>query len=96
MTVIKFARATGDLQMLSDVDLKLIALTYTLEARIRGTKHIRDCPPPVHVVNAKRLLEKELPSWGSNVPNWGEWEALECASIGDGGMSNFNLRILPL
>ena len=96
MIVIKFARATGDLQTLSDVDLKLIALTYTLEARIRGTKHIRDCPPPVHVVNAKRLPEKELPGWGSNVPNLGEWEALERALVGDGGMSNSNSRILPL
>lgn len=96
--VIKFARATGDLQTLSDVDLKLIALTYTLEAQIHGTKHIRDCPPPVHVVNAKRLPEKELPGWGSNVPNLGEWEALERASVavGDGGMSNSNSRILPL
>ena len=96
MIVIKFARAIGDLQTLSDVDLKLIALTYTLEARIRGTKHIRDCPPPVHVVNAKRLPEKELPGWGSNVPNLGEWEALERALVGDGGMSNSNSRILPL
>ena len=96
MTVIKFARATTDLQTLSDVDLKLIVLTYTLEAQIYGTKHIRDCPPPVHVVNAKRLLDKELPSWGSIVPSLGEWEALERASIGDGGMSNFNSRILPL
>ncbi|KAM3693434.1 hypothetical protein ACJW31_08G166600 [Castanea mollissima] len=96
--VIKFARATGDLQTLSDVDLKLIALTYTLEAQIHGTKHIRECPPPVHVVNAKRLPEKELPGWGSNVPNLGEWEALERASLGDGdgGMSNSNSRILPL
>ncbi|KAK4608316.1 hypothetical protein RGQ29_001930 [Quercus rubra] len=92
----KFARAIGDLQTLSDVDLKLIALAYTLEAQIRGTKHIRDCPPPVHVVNAKRLPEKELPGWGSNVPNLGEWEALERALVGDGGMSNSNSRILPL
>ncbi|KAJ8646590.1 hypothetical protein MRB53_008338 [Persea americana] len=34
--VISFARATGDLQTLSDVDLKLIALTYTLKAQIHG------------------------------------------------------------
>ncbi|KAJ0049586.1 hypothetical protein Pint_15181 [Pistacia integerrima] len=38
--------ATGDLQTLSDVDLKLIALTYTLEAQMHGTKHLRDAPPP--------------------------------------------------
>uniref|UniRef100_A0A2N9J9U0 Nin one binding (NOB1) Zn-ribbon-like domain-containing protein n=1 Tax=Fagus sylvatica TaxID=28930 RepID=A0A2N9J9U0_FAGSY len=78
--VIKFAKATGDLQTLSDVDLKLIALTYMLEAQIHGTKHIRDCPPPVQVVNAKRLPEKDMPGWGSNVPNLAEWEAIDRVS----------------
>ncbi|WCJ26243.1 RNA-binding NOB1-like protein [Euphorbia peplus] len=91
--VIKFARATGDLQTLSNVDLKLIALTYTFEAQIHGTKHIRDVPPPIHTVNVRRLPEKELPGWGSNVPNLEEWEALEQES-GDG--SNVNSKILPL
>ncbi|CAK7335509.1 unnamed protein product [Dovyalis caffra] len=91
--VIKFARATGDLQTLSDVDLKLIALTHTLEAQIHGTKHIRDAPPPVHTVNVKRLPEKEMPGWGSNVSNLEEWEALE-HEAGDG--SDPSSRILPL
>ncbi|KAL4284547.1 hypothetical protein GQ457_16G026220 [Hibiscus cannabinus] len=91
--VIKFARATGDLQTLSDVDLKLIALTYTLESQIHGANHLRDAPPPVHVVNVKRLPERDLPGWGSNVPNPEEWEALE-GETGDG--SNSNSRILPL
>ncbi|KAM7488156.1 hypothetical protein LguiB_025640 [Lonicera macranthoides] len=91
--VINFARATGDLQTLSDVDLKLIALTYTLESQIHGTKHLRDSPPPIHTVNVKRLPEKDMPGWGSNVPNLEEWEALEHA-VGDG--ANPNSRILPL
>ncbi|MBA0740406.1 hypothetical protein Gogos_013608 [Gossypium gossypioides] len=91
--VIKFARATGDLQTLSDVDLKLIALTYTLESQIHGTNHLRDAPPAVHVVNVKRLPERDLPGWGSNVPNLEEWEALE-PETGDG--FNSNSRILPL
>lgn len=94
LAVIKFARATGDLQTLSDIDLKLIALTYTLEAQIHGTKHIRDCPPPVHVVNAKTLHEKDMPGWGSNVPNLEEWEALD--HIGGDGSNPSNSRILPL
>lgn len=94
--VIKFAKATGDLQTLSDVDLKLIALTYMLEAQIHGTKHIRDCPPPVQVVNAKRLPEKDMPGWGSNVPNLAEWEAIDRVLGGDGGLSNTKSRILPL
>ncbi|XP_050228744.1 RNA-binding NOB1-like protein [Mercurialis annua] len=91
--VIKFARATGDLHTLSDVDLKLIALSYTLEAQIHGTKQIRDAPPPIHTIKVKRLPEKDLPGWGSNVPNLKEWEDLEQES-GDG--PNVNSRILPL
>ncbi|KAJ9173587.1 hypothetical protein P3X46_016706 [Hevea brasiliensis] len=91
--VVKFARATGDLQTLSDVDLKLIALTYTLEAQIHGTKHVRDAPSPIHTVNVKRLPEKDMPGWGSNVPNLEEWETLE-QEPGDG--SNTHSRILPL
>ncbi|KAL5551680.1 hypothetical protein UlMin_001856 [Ulmus minor] len=91
--VIKFARATGDLQTLSDVDLKLIALTYTLEAQIHGIGHIRDCPPPIQTVNVKRLPEKDLPGWGANVPNLEEWEALE-HQVED--KSNLDSRIMPL
>ncbi|KAF3448546.1 hypothetical protein FNV43_RR09259 [Rhamnella rubrinervis] len=92
--VIKFARETGDLQTLSDVDLKLIALTYTLEAQIHGTEHLRDSPPPVHTVNVKRLPEKELPGWGSNVPNLEEWEALEQQAEDKSNLPNS--KILPL
>ncbi|XP_049399333.1 RNA-binding NOB1-like protein [Solanum stenotomum] len=91
--VISFARATGDLHTLSDVDLKLIALTHTLEAQFHGTQHLRDCPPPIHMVNVKRLPEKDLPGWGANVPNLKEWEAIEHAL--DNG-ANTNSRILPL
>ncbi|XP_073303647.1 RNA-binding NOB1-like protein [Primulina huaijiensis] len=91
--VINFARATGDLQTLSDVDLKLIALTYTLEAQIHGTQHLRDSPPPIQTVNVKRLPEKDLPGWGSNVPNLEEWEALEHEFD---SVSNFSSKILPV
>ncbi|CAH9148215.1 unnamed protein product [Cuscuta epithymum] len=89
--VISFARATGDLQTLSDVDLKLLALTYTLEAQNHGTTHLRDCPPPIHTVKVRKLPEKDLPGWGSNVSNQEEWEALENAVE-----SNTTSRILPL
>ncbi|KAL0327799.1 UNVERIFIED_CONTAM: RNA-binding NOB1-like protein [Sesamum angustifolium] len=91
--VISFAKATGDLQTLSDVDLKLIALTYTLEAQIHGTQHIRESPSPIHTVNVKRLPEKDLPGWGSNVPNLEEWEALD--QVVDNG-PNPKSRILPV
>ncbi|GAB4856874.1 hypothetical protein Ancab_014793 [Ancistrocladus abbreviatus] len=91
--VISFARATGDLQTLSDVDLKLIALTYSLEAQIHGTKHLRDNPPPIHVLNVRRLPEKDMPGWGSNVPNLKEWEELEGLVE---NVVNSDSRILPL
>ncbi|CAH8390791.1 unnamed protein product [Eruca vesicaria subsp. sativa] len=91
--VIKFAKATGDLHTLSDVDLKLIALTYTLEAEVHGTKNLRDVPPPIQTVRVKRLPEKELPGWGSNVANLEEWEALENETE---EISNAASKILPL
>ncbi|KAF3523436.1 hypothetical protein F2Q69_00048689 [Brassica cretica] len=91
--VIKFAKATGDLHTLSDVDLKLIALTYTLEAEVHGTKNLRDVPPPIQTVWVKRLPEKELPGWGSNVANLEEWEALENETE---DKSNTTSKILPL
>ncbi|XP_074579044.1 RNA-binding NOB1-like protein, partial [Curcuma longa] len=80
--VVNFARETGDLQTLSDVDLKVVALAYMLEAQIHGTDHLRDKPPPLHVMNVKNLPGAKMPGWGSNVPNLAEWEALEEATEG--------------
>ncbi|CAN6461733.1 unnamed protein product [Victoria cruziana] len=91
--VVNFARETGDLQILSDVDLKLMALTYTLEAQIHGTNNLRERPPPLHLVRVKRLPENMMPGWGSNVPNLEEWEALEHAVE---AAPNPDSRILPL
>lgn len=64
-----------------------------LEAQIHGTSHLRKSLPPLHVVNVKHLSEAEMPGWGSNVPNLGEWEALE--QMAESG-SNHGSRILPL
>ncbi|VVA90612.1 unnamed protein product [Arabis nemorensis] len=78
-----------NLQTRSDVDLKLIALTYTLEAQVHGTKNLRDVPPPIQTRSVKRLPEKELPRWSSsNVAKLEEWEALE--------KCNSNSEIFPL
>ena len=74
--IISFSRATGDLQSLSDVDIKLLALTYTLETQSHGTAHLITQPPPLHVSRVRRLPEKDPPGWGSNVPNLDEWDAL--------------------
>ena len=92
LTVVSFARDTGDLQTLSDVDMKLIALTYSLEAQLHGTDHLKSAPPPIKLVNLKSLPELEMPGWGSNVPNLEEWEALEQAE----DHSITGSRILPL
>ncbi|CAA7390931.1 unnamed protein product [Spirodela intermedia] len=95
--VVKFARETGDLQTLSDVDIKLIALTYMLEAQIHGTGHLKSVPPPIQMVNRKSLPESEMSGWGSNVPNLAEWEALEPAeSESNSGSSILSLKDLNL
>ncbi|CAM6068123.1 unnamed protein product [Sphagnum tenellum] len=74
--VVQFARATGDLQALSEVDLKLIALAYTLETQAHGTSHLRSKPPPLQVTPVQNHRQKEPPGWGTNVPNLQEWEEL--------------------
>ncbi|KAF3323156.1 RNA-binding protein NOB1 [Carex littledalei] len=92
--VVKFARETGDLQTLSDVDIKLIALTYMLEAQIHGTEHLKESPPPLTILNVKNFKESPMPGWGSNVPNLAEWEALD--QISKKGPDNSGSHILPL
>ncbi|GJN18793.1 hypothetical protein PR202_gb05993 [Eleusine coracana subsp. coracana] len=91
--VAKFAKETGDLQTLSDVDIKIIALAYMLEAEVYGTDHLREHPPPLREVNVKNLGEAPLPGWGSNVPNLKEWEDLD--EMSEAGR-DINSRILPL
>uniref|UniRef100_A0A0E0CDV2 RNA-binding protein NOB1 n=1 Tax=Oryza meridionalis TaxID=40149 RepID=A0A0E0CDV2_9ORYZ len=91
--VVKFARETGDLQTLSDVDIKIIALAYMLEAEIHGINHLREQPPPLRVVNVRNLKEAPLPGWGSNVQNLAEWEELDQMSEAGGDLKS---RILPL
>ncbi|QHO02104.1 Nin one binding (NOB1) Zn-ribbon-like protein [Arachis hypogaea] len=66
-----------------------LALTYTLD----GAQNIRRSPSPIQPVNIPRLLEKDMPRWGSNVPNLEEWEALKHQAE---DKSNSNSRILPL
>ncbi|KAG6548360.1 hypothetical protein Mapa_010139 [Marchantia paleacea] len=90
--VVRFARATGDLQALSEVDMKLIALTYTLEAQVHGTEHIRTQPPPLILTrknNGQQL--KDPPGWGS-VPNPEEWEGIDDEEDG----ANTGSRIMGL
>jgi RNA-binding protein NOB1 len=94
LAVVTFARETGDLQTLSDVDIKLIALTYMLEAQVHGTAHLRECPPPLTVLNVKNFKETQMPGWGTNVTNLADWDALD--QIPETGPDNSGSRILPL
>lgn len=68
MLLVIVCKATAGLQTVSDVDLKLIALTYTLEAQMHGTKYLRDVPPPVQTVNVKRLPERICQVGGLMLP----------------------------
>lgn len=45
--VSKFAQATGDLHSLSLADLKLLALSYSLEKAAHGDEHLRKHPQQV-------------------------------------------------
>lgn len=96
--VVKFARETGDLHSLSDVDLKLLALTYMLEEQTYGSAHLRSRPPPVQVTQVKHIRERDLPGWGANVQNLEEWEQLsqEADEKGDQGSRILGLKQLSL
>ncbi len=60
--VTRFARATGDLHSLSAVDIKLVALAYTLEVAAYGADHLRVLPQPPRAKARKRGSDaKRLP-----------------------------------
>ncbi|GAQ82225.1 RNA-binding protein NOB1 [Klebsormidium nitens] len=80
--VVRFARATGDLHSLSPPDIKLIALTYTLEAELYGTAHIRREPPPIAVAKKSQARMKDPPGWGK-VANPADWAGID--EVGDDG-----------
>eukprot|EP00850_Spirogloea_muscicola_P000067 SM000001S04469 [mRNA] locus=s1:337134:338969:- [translate_table: standard] len=78
MAVVTFARATGDLDVLSRTDVRLIALARTLEAEAHGTAHLRAAPPPL-VLQAKAGrtgAAQNPPGWGA-VPNPEDWEGID-------------------
>ena len=47
-----------------------------LEEQSHGSLHLRSKPPPLQVLQASHLRERDLPGWGSNVQNLEEWENL--------------------
>lgn len=61
---VEFAKRTGDYASLSGIDLKVISLTYELEADTVGTAHLRTEP-----VMAQTIASKEKPAEMQDVSN---------------------------
>ncbi|XP_034475842.1 RNA-binding protein NOB1 [Drosophila innubila] len=55
---VEFAKKTGDYASLSGIDLKVIALTYELEADMLGTEHLRSEPVVSQVIASKEKPEE--------------------------------------
>ncbi|XP_013112396.2 RNA-binding protein NOB1 [Stomoxys calcitrans] len=65
---VEFAKKTGDYASLSGIDIKVIALTYELEADTVGTEHLRKEPVMGQVIASKDKPEElqdatKLPGW---------------------------------
>ncbi|KAK9832410.1 hypothetical protein WJX74_009056 [Apatococcus lobatus] len=74
--VTRFARATGDLQSLSDVDLKVLALAHTLEHEAVGSAHLRTLPAQQAVQRKSLQSSQGLPGWGDTGPTWSRLDKL--------------------
>lgn len=70
----RFARLTGDITVLSVVDMKVVALAYTLEKAAHGMVRLRDKPPRPAAVKRKATNGVKLPGWDfvSNPEEWAE------------------------
>ncbi|XP_023302247.2 RNA-binding protein NOB1 [Lucilia cuprina] len=65
---VEFSKKTGDYASLSGIDIKVIALTYELEADTVGTAHLRTEPVVGKIVASKEKPEEfqdntKLPGW---------------------------------
>lgn len=66
MTVLNFARLTGDIHVLSAVDLKLLALAHTLEVAEHGSSHLRERPVQVRGLGGRgagRRFSRGISHW---------------------------------
>ena len=68
--VMAFARDVGELQSISGVDLKLIALTHTLERSAHGDMHLRSTAPTPKVHAKMHQFPGKLPGWGTQGADW--------------------------
>ena len=73
----RFARATGDMHSLSTVDIRLIALTHTLETAAYGGGHLRELPAaPRPQSRRPRANARLLPGWDAQGEGWEELDQL--------------------
>ncbi|XRB10553.1 RNA-binding protein NOB1 [Pseudoscourfieldia marina] len=77
--VVRFARRTGDAAALSRADVRLLALTLTVEREVTGhDKHIRRVPPPLERTARHNRRTTALPGWGvENTQNDDGWDELD-------------------
>lgn len=75
--VTRFARVSGDLHSLSAVDIRLIALAWTLEVAAYGSAHLRVLPPPPRAKARMRNHTKRLPGWGQRGGTWSKMDKLD-------------------
>eukprot|EP00884_Botryococcus_braunii_P015629 jgi/Botrbrau1/274/Bobra.0022s0243.1 len=96
-TVMKFARATGELHSLSKVDIKLLALVHTLEVAVRGSDHLPSEPaaPQLHSKEPKGSKGR-LPGWGDSSSHWAELDNIADPDAGRGAGSRIRDQAVPL
>ena len=81
LAVKDFARLTGDLPVLSTVDLRVLALTWMLEKECRGIDHLRTTPPPRAPMASRRPPSVEAQADGAGAAA-GEVAVVDAAGAG--------------
>jgi len=81
---VEFAKRTGDYASLSGIDLKVISLTYELEADTVGTDHLRTEPVMAQTIASKEKPEEMQDASNKRLVGWYMPEGEEEDSEEDG------------